>query len=103
VIATPPINSSTKNYKLLKISELKILCKKRGIDEKGDKNKLIEKLMLDDEEDGVKNGTPMSIVSVNEDYDSMTLAELKKLCREKNIDDKGGKKKLVENLKKNKK
>lgn len=81
------------DYEKMALPELKALCKEKGLDMKGLKKKTDFIALLQEQEEGDEEKDEEEGGNEDVDYEKMTLPELKALCKEKELDTKGLKKK----------
>ena len=82
-----------------KVSELKSLCKDKGLSVNGSKTDLIERLTTSVSPSSSVHSEISSLSDLSqENYSDMTLVEIKKICKEKNISSKGNKNELIHRL-----
>ena len=87
-----------QDYSKLTVPELRQLCKDRGLDSKGGKATLVERLESPDTEDKEKSDGEEDDEEMEQDYTKYTVPELRQLCKDKGLDSKGRKAELVERL-----
>ena len=91
------------DFSRLKVAELRKECTKRGLDSKGVKAVLVERLEEAAKSGGVEESSEdedeeESDVSMEIDYSTMKVAELRAFCAKRDIDQKGTKAVLIKRL-----
>lgn len=86
------------DYSKMKMDELKALCKEKGLSDKGKKADLVERLQAPAEEEEVEDEQKDEEEVEDVDYAKMKVDQLKALCKERKLSDKGKKAELIERL-----